>query len=280
MGFSPYHTPLQPPQHLICAWLLAAQLGNPCQTNRFLPFHSLIQDSCGDGIEIPLLQIERIDGILFLMLEHAKHINISLTLFLLGIGNAIPVQAFGNTEFYSGKTFLLPRLDVGRRLDLDFDALRRKEIKDSSCGTGSSTTAHSRCDDVFRQIAALRIADQIRKGPGPKIMKGAFTVHSLKAFFATLAYHLYSRKPCCHTSPLYFSQLKHMVAARSNGHSSKHAFTCWNIVYTIYSNSRIPPKKSCQQLMLDSLFYRSNCIKRIIFSARRMTSSFGSRGIA
>ncbi|XUR86776.1 hypothetical protein WCP94_003416 [Bilophila wadsworthia] len=30
------------------------------------------------------------------MLEHAKHINIGLTLFLLGIGNAIPIQAFGN----------------------------------------------------------------------------------------------------------------------------------------------------------------------------------------
>lgn len=95
-------------QHLVCAWPPAAQLGNPCQANRFLPFHSLIQDSCGDGIEIPLLQIERIDGILFLMLEHAKHINISLTLFLLGIGNAIPVQAFGNTEFYSGKFFFAP----------------------------------------------------------------------------------------------------------------------------------------------------------------------------
>ena len=34
-----------------------------------------------------------------------------------------------------------------------------------------------------------------------------------------------------------------MVAARGNGHSSKHAFTCWNVVYTVYSNPGIPPKK-------------------------------------
>ena len=222
MGFSPYHTPLQPPQHLICAWLLAAQLGNPCQTNRFLPFHSLIQDSCGDGIEIPLLQIERIDGILFLMLEHAKHINISLTLFLLGIGNAIPVQAFGNTEFYSGKTFLLPRLDVGRRLDLDFDALRRKEIKDSSCGTGSSTTAHSRCDDVFRQIAALRIADQIRKGPRPKILKGVFAIHPLKTFLAALACGLYSRE-LYHIFPSSLSVVKSRLYRASYRNQAPHS---------------------------------------------------------
>ena len=97
-----------PLQHLICVRPLAAQLGNPCQTNRFLPFHRFIQDGCRDGIKIPLLQIERIDGILFLMLEHTKHVDISLTLFLLGIGNAIPVQAFGNAEPYLGKAFLFP----------------------------------------------------------------------------------------------------------------------------------------------------------------------------
>ena len=97
-----------PLQHLICAWPLAAQFGNPCQANRFLSFHRVIQTICGYGIKLPLLQIKRIDGILFLMLEHAKHINVSLTLFLLGIGKAISVQAFGNTESYSGKTFLFP----------------------------------------------------------------------------------------------------------------------------------------------------------------------------
>lgn len=73
-----------PLQHLICVRPLATQLGNPCQTYRFLPFHSFIQDGCRDGIKISLLQIERIDGILLLMLEHENR-GISLTLFLIGV---------------------------------------------------------------------------------------------------------------------------------------------------------------------------------------------------
>ena len=72
---------------------------------------------------------------------------------------------------------------------------------------------HRRRDDVFRQLAALRIADQIRKGPGPKILEGAFTFHPLKAFFAALSRHLDSREPCYHISPLISVNRKfeHMV---------------------------------------------------------------------
>ena len=57
--------------------------------------------------------------------------------------------------------------------------------------------------EIFRQLAAFRIADQIRKGPRPKILKAIFTVHPLKAFFAALACGLYSRE-LCHTFPPLF----------------------------------------------------------------------------
>ena len=74
------------------------------------------------------------------------------------------------------------------------------------------------------------------RGEDPKILKGAFTVHPLKTFFAALACGLYSRELYCYTSPLYFGQS-----------------ICRNIVYTIYSNPRISPKNGCQQLVLVSL---------------------------
>ena len=44
----------------------------------------------------------------------------------------------------------------------------------------------------------------------------------------------------------------------------------------------LPPQKKAASNSCWTAFisYRSNCIKRIIFSARRMTSSFGSKGTA
>ena len=89
-----------------------------------------IENSRRHNVELPLIQVQRIQGGLVLVGQEGEHVDAGLSPWslLVQTGLGVPGPGLGAEEGDRRKSLLMPALDVGRRLDLDGDALGGPEV--------------------------------------------------------------------------------------------------------------------------------------------------------